>query len=158
MRPTAVTKELTSKSGEQTEADTGWVDVPLYAVSVSSGSGRISDRAEIRTHLKFRAESLRRKGLQPSELCCVTNSGDSMSGILEDGDTLMINTANTMPTGDIFVLRIGDLLLAKRLQLQVDGTLQVISQNQIYPVEVISEKSRHDVEILGQVVWAGRWM
>jgi phage repressor protein C with HTH and peptisase S24 domain len=56
----------------------------------------------------------------------------------------------------IYVLRMDDSLMVKRLSFAPDGRLSVISDNKVYP-------SRHglmrdQVHIVGQVVWTGRML
>jgi len=139
--------------------DKGWIDVPLYDVKVSAGHGALLAQERIITALKFRYYSLARKGLRMDELCAVQVTGDSMLPTLSEGDTLLVDCRLQEPVGDdIFVIRLGEVLLAKRLQRLADGGLRIISDNPLYPPEAIAVADRPQLALLGRVVWFGRWM
>jgi len=90
--------------------------------------------------------------------------GDSMLPIIEDGDTIVINTRErSVVNGKIYVLRLHDDLLAKRLSLKTNGNLVLTSDNPRYaPEEIDAQKARqmwHDggapAYVMGRVVWRG---
>ena len=139
--------------------DPGWADVPLYDVRVSAGHGAMLDHERVITHLKFRRNSLARKGLQTDKLCAVQVSGDSMLPTLSEGDTLLIDRIQQTPVGDdIFVIRFSEALLAKRLQRLANGGIRIISDNPLYPPEAIAPSDLSQLAVLGRVVWFGRWL
>lgn len=143
--------------GEQDDA--GWVDVPLYDVKVSAGGGTYLGYERIITHLKYRYYSLTRQGLQVDKLCAVQVCGDSMLPTLSEGDTLLIDQSQQEPIGDdIFVVRLSEVLLAKRLQRLASGGVRIISDNNLYPPEVLTGADTEQLAILGRVVWFGRWI
>ena len=148
-----------SAPGAPDSSDTGWVDVPLYDIQVSAGHGAMLDHERIITHLKFRYNSLARKGLQADKLCAVQVSGDSMLPTLSEGDTLLIDRTQQIPVGDdIFVIRLSEVLLAKRLQRLANGGIRIISDNPLYPPEALAPADLIQLAVLGRVVWFGRWL
>lgn len=133
--------------------------VPLYDARCSSGSGAWNERARILTHLAFTRYSLRKKGLNPSNLACLRNDGDSMIGLLADDDTVMIDLSRDSLEGEaVYVILLDDHLYAKRLQRQFDGSVHIISENKAYSTMIVPKHLTDGLEIVGRVVWAGGWM
>ena len=92
-------------------------------------------------------------------LAVISVKGDSMEGVLNDGDTLLINLAETTPRDGLYVLRINDNLLVKRVQLMPGGRVNVISANEAYPsFEVDLQQAENGVQMIGKVVWFGRYV
>jgi phage repressor protein C with HTH and peptisase S24 domain len=136
-----------------------YVYVPLYDARVSAGDGSWNDNAKVLTTLAFTKYSIRKKHLESAELAAFRVDGDSNEPILSDGDTVMVDLRRTDMRGDaMYVICMGEHLFVKRLQLQFDGGLQVISVNPAYPPVGIPKDRISDLEIIGRVVWAGGWM
>ncbi|EMB5660470.1 S24 family peptidase [Pseudomonas aeruginosa] len=141
------------------DEDEVYAYIPLYEAKVSAGSGSWTGGTRILTHLAFTRYSLRRKGLTPSDLSAVRVDGDSMAGMLDDGDTVMIDhSRNTLEGEAVYVLRLDGHLYAKRVQRQINGALAIISANPAYETMYVSRQDLDAIEIIGRVVWAGRWM
>lgn len=133
--------------------------VPLYDAKCSAGYGIWSEGAKILTLLAFTNYSLRKKGLDPARLSAVRVDGDSMEGLLSDGDTVMIDHSRSSLEGEaVYVIRLDDHLYAKRLQRQFDGSLHIISENKAYRDMIVPKEKLDSLEIIGRVVWAGGWM
>lgn len=133
--------------------------VPLYDAKCSAGYGVWSEGAKVLTLLAFTVYSLRKQGLDPAKLSAVRVDGDSMEGLLSDGDTVMIDHSRSTLEGEaVYVIRLNDHLYAKRLQRQFDGSLQIISENKAYRDMIVPKEKLGDLEIIGRVVWAGGWM
>jgi phage repressor protein C with HTH and peptisase S24 domain len=143
----------------QSSADDKYAYVPLYDACCSAGHGSWSDGAKVLTMLAFTAYSLRKQGLEPAKLSAIRVDGDSMEGLLSDGDTVMIDHARNVLEGEaIYVIRLDDHLYAKRLQRQFDGSIQIISENKAYRDMVVPKEQLNDLQIIGRVVWAGGWI
>ncbi|WP_454840962.1 XRE family transcriptional regulator [Pseudomonas hormoni] len=133
--------------------------VPLYDARCSAGHGSWSEGARVLTHLAFTTYSLRKQGLEPSRLSAIRVDGDSMEGLVSDGDTVLIDHGrNTLEGEAVYVIRLDDHLYAKRLQRQVGGGVAVISTNPAYQTMNVAKESLNDLEIIGRVVWSGGWM
>lgn len=90
-------------------------------------------------------------------LSVISVKGDSMEGVLNDGDTILINHGQTTPRDGLYVLRLNENLLVKRLQLIPGGIVNVISANEAYPTfEIDLKNPTDDVAIIGRVEWFGR--
>lgn len=150
--------EGVSKQPQQ-DADDVYAYVPLYDARISAGHGSWSAGARILTHLAFTRYSLRKKGLDSSNLSAVQVDGDSMEGLLSDGDTVMVDhSRNTLEGEAVYVICLDDHLYAKRLQKQFDGAVQIISENKAYRDMVVPRDRLADLQIIGRVVWAAGWM
>lgn len=139
--------------------DDKYAYVPLYDARCSAGHGAWSDGAKVLTMLAFTAYSLRKQGLEPSKLSAIRVDGDSMEGLLSDGDTVMIDHSRSSLEGEaVYVIRLDDHLYAKRLQRQFDGSIHIISENKAYRDMVVPKERLNDLDIVGRVVWAGGWL
>lgn len=141
-------------------ADEGaYAYVPLYDARCSAGSGAWNERSRILVRLSFTRYSLRKKGLTPDNLACLRVDGDSMMGLLEDGDTVMIDQSrNTLEGEGVYVVLLDDHLYAKRLQRQFDGSVLIISHNKEYQPMTVPRDRLGELQIIGRAVWAGGWM
>lgn len=143
----------------QSSVDDTYAYVPLYDARCSAGHGAWNESSKVLTQLAFTAYSLRKQGLTPSRLSAIRVDGDSMSGLLEDGDTVMIDHGrNQLEAEAVYVIRLDDHLYAKRLQRLFDGSVRIISENKAYGDVLVSKVQLNDLEIIGRVVWAGGWI
>ncbi|WP_394327906.1 LexA family transcriptional regulator [Ectopseudomonas toyotomiensis] len=133
--------------------------VPLYDARCSAGSGAWNERSRVLVNLSFTRYSLRKKGLTPANLACLRVDGDSMLGLLDDGDTVMIDLSRNALEGEgVYVVMLDDHLYAKRLQRQFDGSVLIISHNAAYKDMMVPRDRLAELHIIGRVVWAGGWM
>lgn len=80
-----------------------------------------------------------------------------MTGVLNDGDHVLINHAKKTGGDGLYVLRIGKNILVKRTQLKPNNQLLVTSANSVYePFTVDLANTEQDFEIIGKVEWFGR--
>lgn len=136
-----------------------YVYVPLYDAYCSGGHGSWNEGARVLTKLAFTAYSFRKKGLDPTRLSAIRVDGDSMLGLLNDGDTVLIDHGRNSLEGEaVYVIHLDDHLYAKRLQRQFDGSIHIISENKAYKDMVVPKERLNDLRIIGRVVWAGGWI
>lgn len=155
-----VSGEGTKHPGEAPKGQEDLYDyVPLYDAYISQGHGGWSEGARILTMLAFTKYSLRKKGLLPECLAAVRVVGDSNEPELSDGDTVMVDLRRNQFQGEgFYVIRLDDLLYAKRLQRQFDGGVMVISANSAYPPLMVPRDRLDTLHVVGQIVWSGGWM
>lgn len=80
-----------------------------------------------------------------------------MTGVLEDGDTILVNHAKNRPGNGLYVVRINDELVVKRIQSMPGGKLLFTSANEAYaPFEIDLRDESNDVQVVGKVEWFGR--
>lgn len=129
-----------------------------YHVTVSTGHGAFNgDDTPVMRRLAFRRKWLKYRSFKPEQLKVVFAKGDSMEPTINSGDSLLINLASARPIdGEIFVVRLGDDLYAKRIQKRWDGAIELLSDNKEYKEQVIPASELDRLAIIGQVVWIGK--
>ena len=85
--------------------------------------------------------------------------GDSMAGVLNDKDAILVDHSRTEASDGLYALRIGSEIFVKRVQ-RLPHALLITSENPQYkPFEVPlqnGDSSDSSVSIIGKVVWLGR--
>ena len=140
------------------DAPAGMVAVVRSSVRASAGPGAIPAREESGPYFAFDRRWLKNlTGASADHLSMIKVEGDSMAPTLGDGDDILIDRReSTGPLRDgIYVLRIDERLLVKRLAVHPMGRLVTVqSDNPAYsdwpdcPVD--------EVVPIGRVIWAGR--
>lgn len=136
----------------------GLVSVPRLDVHASAGPGAIESEERRLGRIGFDTAWLRRLGLDgaPGRLSVIRVDGDSMVPTLADGDEILVDredSAGRLRDG-VYVLRIEDALVVKRLSVGPGGRLSVRSDNDAYPGW--PEVEPGSVDIVGRVAWVGR--
>lgn len=73
-----------------------------------------------------------------------------MEGTLRDGDEILVDRSPRPLRDGIHVVRTGEALLVKRVDLGRRGTITLVSDNPAYrPIELPPE----EVQVIGRVVW-----
>lgn len=149
---------LTDTRGHSVDIDE-FVFIPYYNVALSAGFGAWVEHEEAVQTLAFRRDWLKMfVTSQVEHLSVVKVSGNSMSGVLEDNDTILIDHTQTAPQDGIYAIRQGSEVYVKQVQRQLDK-LRIISANANYePFEIDLKKDCADFAIIGKVVWLGRAM
>tara|TARA_R110000796_G_scaffold8843_42_gene29630 strand:+ start:22753 stop:23463 length:711 start_codon:yes stop_codon:yes gene_type:complete len=133
----------------------GLLRIKQLQVGASAGPGSLADD-EYAESMGFGPKWLRRLGIDPANLSLIAVDGDSMDPTLGDGDDIMVDhSAASRPLRDgIYVLRMDDVLLVKRVAMGPSGKLSIRSDNPQYPDW--DDVSVESVNIIGKVVWTGR--
>ncbi|EGV36990.1 S24 family peptidase [Neisseria weaveri] len=135
-----------------------FIFVPRYDIQAAAGHGQlVQDEKPVFT-MAFRRYWVENYVTRDTKkLSVISVKGDSMEGVLNDGDSILINHGETTPRDGLYVLRLNDNLLVKRLQLMPGGIVNVISANEAYPTfEIDLNNMTDDVAIIGRVEWFGR--
>ena len=143
---------------EENCGEGGLLPVNRHPVSVSAGPGAVPGGELGKPYFAFDERWL--KSLtpsSPSNLSIVRVQGDSMSPTLNAGDDILVDLAdceNRLRDG-IYVLRIDDALVVKRLALSPRGRRATIqSDNPAYPDW--PDCSIDEMHCIGRVIWSGR--
>lgn len=133
-------------------SDGDWVNVPRLALGASAGPGAVADGERAIGVLSFSRSWLRDQGLDPAKLNAIVVTGDSMEPLLRDGDEILVDCTPRPLCDGVYVVRLDDTLLVKRIDAGRPDRIMLLSQNEIYPpIEV----DRRDVTVIGRVVWKG---
>lgn len=127
-----------------------WVDVPRLALGASAGPGALPVEEQAVGAFRFAARWLRQQGLDPAMLSAIRVEGDSMESTLRDGDEILVDRSPRPLRDGIHVVRTGDALLVKRLDLAIPGKIALVSDNPAYRT---IELAPDEVEVIGRVVW-----
>ena len=127
-----------------------WGDVPRLALDASAGGGALASSEQPFGALRFAWGWLRAAGLEPAKLSGIAVAGDSMEPTLRDGDEILVDERPRPLRDGVHVVRVGDALLVKRLDLGRPGRITLISDNPIYPRQDLDAR---EVRVIGRVVW-----
>ncbi|HSR00582.1 MAG TPA: S24 family peptidase [Sphingomicrobium sp.] len=154
----SVPETLLGGPPESQQEPLGLVSVKRHPVSVSAGPGALVTEELGKPYFAFDERWL--KALtpsRPSKLSIVRVEGDSMAPTLSAGDDILVDlgdAAERLRDG-IYVLRIDDALVVKRLALNPTGRrITVQSDNPAYPDW--PDCSLEEIRPIGRVIWAGR--
>lgn len=133
--------------------------IPRLPIGASAGPGTLEIDELPTAEIAFDEQWLRQLGAGSAPVTMIRVEGDSMAPTLGDGDDILV--AMTVGDGEgprgrdgIYVLRIDDVLMVKRLAFRPGGRLSVTSDNPLYPS--MPDLPPESVGIVGRVIWAGR--
>ncbi|EHK72327.1 phage repressor [Pseudomonas psychrotolerans L19] len=133
------------------------IKIPHYDVRAAMGGGQIpADYIELLRDVTVSQEHLRRLGVDyesPFHLKMITGWGQSMEPTIQDKDPLLIDVSIEEFTGDgIYLFTQGEMLFIKRLQLEDEKHLKVISDNRNHDPRFVTSD---DIYIKGRIllVW-----
>lgn len=149
-------REYTIGSGRTLDAFTR---IPLYDATASAGKGSYVLDESTNDSLIFKKEWIHNElHNSPGNLYLINIEGESMEPSLRPGDVVLVDHSdNTAKRDGIYVLRMGDALLVKRLQRLPGDIIKASSDNPAYePFNIDLKKDGHEISIIGRVVWSGR--
>lgn len=159
--PTATNSVVRDTLGQIVNID-DFVYVPKYDIEAAAGAGQLVNNEQPAFTMAFRKDWFNHfVSTEINSLSVISVKGDSMEGVLNDGDTILVQcmNTNTIRRDGLYVLRINDNLLVKRLQLMPSNVINVISANEAYPsFEIDLNKDGENVQIIGKVIWFGRYL
>jgi len=128
--------------------------IPMAEAYLSAGGGAVVLSDEIKNYYAFRKEFLRRITNNIEKLILMRVKGDSMIGIIEDGDVVMIDMSkkDRIIDGYIYAIGLDDSILIKKLKQRPENKVLVISENNHEFCNFLISKS--ELRIIGQVIWS----
>lgn len=153
-----ISETLLGGRAEEASGFSGLVSVIRHPVMVSAGPGAIVTEELGKPYFAFDERWL--KGLTSTaaaNLSIVRVEGDSMTPTLNAGDDILVDLGDTNDRlrDGIYVLRIDDALVVKRLALNPMGRrVTVQSDNPAYPDW--PDCSIDEINCIGRVIWSGR--
>lgn len=127
-----------------------WAEIPRRALDVSAGPGALAAREAAFDAFRFSRRWLREQGFEAGHLSALRVAGDSMEPLLRDGDEVLVDERPRPFRDGIYVVRLDERLLVKRVASQGGGRFSLLSQNLAYPPIAVESE---DMEIVGRVVW-----
>jgi phage repressor protein C with HTH and peptisase S24 domain len=125
------------------------VAVPRLDLAASAGAGQLAAGEAVVRRASYPADELARLGIRPDDASEIAVRGDSMAPLLHDGDRILVDRRQRRPgaRGAIWVIRLGDLLLVKRLE-DAGHQWRIVSDNRDWP-DALHDKA--EVEVIGRV-------
>lgn len=135
----------------------GFVYVPRYDVRAGAGAGQIVESENLKGFVAFREDWVRtRLRRNPINLKVIEAFGDSMSPTISDGDIMLVDTSEDRVRGAaIYIVLAGNEVIVKRVELKIDGTLEVKSDNPAYEPITLRGHQIAELRVIGKVVWSG---
>lgn len=134
-----------------------FVLLPRYEVRAGAGGGQVVHSEQVVDHLAFKRDwVLQRLRRDPADLILIEASGDSMADKIRHGDLLLVDTGvDRIHDHAIYALNIGGELMVKYVQRLVAGGCRIFSENTKYPPEDLTDQKLNELQVVGQVIWAG---
>ncbi len=93
----------------------------------------------------------------PKDLVLMTVKGDSMHGIVEDQDEVLVNLADHLPGDGLYALAMNQNKMIKHTQSLPGNIIRISSNNPLFlPFDVNIDDLGKDITILGRVIWLSR--
>ncbi|MES2494785.1 MAG: S24 family peptidase [Pseudomonadota bacterium] len=142
-------------AGGMTGPSPSLVTISRIAIGASAGPGGIAEIEERDRPIAFDEAFLRDLGVgRRAALSIIRVAGDSMEPTLHDGDDILVDRDSiAIRSGSIYVLRLDDLLVVKRL-VRDDRGLVIHSDNPAHPAN--SSFDPATLHVIGRVLWCGR--
>ncbi len=130
--------------------------VPKLTVGASAGSGALTGQESLAGRVGFDEKWLRHIGVDPAAATLIRVQGESMVPTLMDQDDIMVDKGGaTRPLKNgIYVLRMDDVLMVKRIRCLSSGHIDIVSDNTEHPNWPDVDPAL--IQIIGRVVWAAR--
>lgn len=133
-----------------------FVTLPIYnEIRASAGPGAAVPATEQADGVvAFARPFLRDQGANPDRCSIIWARGDSMQPTIPDGSILVVDCSQTeVVNGCIYVLNVDDDLLVKRVRRRLDATIEIVSDNSMYPPESLLSEQLSQLRVVGRVVY-----
>lgn len=135
------------------------VGIPRYSAQPSAGDGTVALSQDIDDYFTVSRDWLSRYAPANARIGMLEARGDSMLPTIADGDVLIVSfdiDRQDVANGGVFVITYEGNLFVKRLQIMIDGTVQIMSDNKLYDTEKVSrEMADEHMQVHAQVIWSG---
>ena len=134
--------------------DSDYVAIPRYNITASAGGGALADHAQVVEYLAFSKKFLSMQLHHSSEtLALIEARGDSMEPTIRDSDILTLDIRPNQPleNGRLYVIRVNDNLLVKRIELRLNSIV-LHSDNKRYSPETITLAEADQLQLIGKVI------
>ena len=136
----------------KTDMEQGFQIKLFNNVNASAGGGAFNDDENF-TYLSLDPAYVRLLGVsEKDKIDAITVTGESMEPTLRDGSIILIDRNKTdIVNGSIFVINAGGTVYIKRLMMNPNGNIDMISDNSIIPKQ---EAHVEESVVIGRVIGA----
>lgn len=113
--------------------------IDVLNIKASAGAGIENHIVEVIDTIIL-DKNLFKTPINPNKIKLIQVSGDSMTPTLNDGDFVVIDEAKSHGVDGIYAINLHNQILIKRLKFKLDGTIQIISDNKDYEMEIYNPK------------------
>lgn len=132
-----------------------YITIEHIGIKPECGNGlMVYDEPEIKP-IRISADTITRymRCSNPTNLKAFTARGDSMRPLIEDGDTVLVDIGRTdIVNQGVFIFTSNNEWRIKRLNLKLNGVLEVISDNTTYEKEYLTPEDNIEIIIRGRVI------
>jgi len=148
-------RERSTQLHEIGNAAGDFIALPFFDVEASAGHGAVvAIHEDVRSVVSFERAFLRNLGAVPDHCKIIGARGDSMTPTIPDGALIVVDhSQREVVHGWISVVNVCGDLLVKRIRRRLDGTVELVSDNAMYPVETIGPDRIDQLTIIGRVVY-----
>lgn len=126
-------------------------------------------------NIAFHRDWLKENNLDINLLSLFTIKGDAMEPTFKEGDIVVtkvfyhkigddskseivsgLGSDEKPPEDGLYVIRLNDHLVIRRIQLDTQGELNIVSDNPAYPAINLNKEKAKKLGVAAKVVWAGR--
>lgn len=143
------------KDQDPFEIKKSFTPIPMVNIPASAGGGSLVLKEEQAGIIAFQEKYLRSTWfVNPEELFCMPVTGESMEPTIHSGEFLLVSKAeqHIKPSDGIFVVRLEENIMVKRLQPLPGSKMKISSDNKAYEPFVIELNDGVDFAILGKVL------
>lgn len=145
--------------------DGEWEDITGWSQAAGLGTGAEAQEYAETHKLKFKASSLRRRGIYGRPLAVYYGKGDSMEPSINDGDAILFDTSDTRPMdGVMYVIQVDGAAYPEyfvKRALVLDGVTYFESDNPAgdhnWRKPKRMDSKRQPITVIGRVHWIGGW-
>lgn len=136
----------------------GWTVVPVLDAYGACGAGSPAYQANNVGAMQFSDEFLRSlpgvHGIREGQFEIISAAGDSMEPTISRGGLVLVDTHQTEARGDgIYVFINGEDVFIKRVQINFNRSLTLISDNPAYPPTTLIRDELEGAHIHGRVIF-----
>lgn len=129
--------------------------IPMVETKLSAGGGAFVISEAVEGYYAFKKAWVRSVASSSKGLVLMRVDGNSMSPTIQDGDTVMIDTARKgIKEGHLYAIRLDSTVMVKRLAFRPAGKIVVISDNRAeYDFYEVNQTELH---VLGMAIFFSR--
>lgn len=129
------------------------VRIPQYDVKAAAGHGNLIHEENVVGYMDIQRSLLRNTlGCEPGKVGMIRVDGPSMAPTLLDGEWVLVDLrCDRFNDDDVYVLQFDGRLRIKRLQLHLDGSVLIKSDNPEFPPHVVAAEQADLLRIIGKV-------
>lgn len=131
------------------------VEVPFFTeVEAAAGAGTVVQIENNGPKLRFSRSTLRRKGVDPDAVACVTIIGNSMEPVIPDGTAIGVDTNDTdIQSGKMYAIDQAGMLRVKVVYKLPNGLRLRSYNSDEWPDEHVTGPDLEQLRVIGRVFW-----